>query len=590
VPFDGGVAEVTVTARRPDRVRGEPWPLVLVAVGRQGHCLARARVRVPDPDPGRVLVTVTEDHEIHEERGTLDPELLRRLLVEKSRFAAGLAPWTHQVETGSVLAMTDWAAERGGVWAELRAAVRRHLAEEVARGNDLQPHLHTFNDPAYAHFPYQLAGGGWRPSLRFLLTAAEERGDWASACPPPGHPPRVGGGADRVASVERSVAQLEAVARLGSPDYRAVLWRSGLLEVGDDAEERAWSAVALLRAGLLADSDLPKPASPRGGAVAPAFPASGEDPFSPHPGGPLLQLPIVANLEGDFRMGWRALARRARRSVGAVRGGDGRPRPGVHLFTLLTHDKFLNARRGGDEFHLDPDAGDWRTARGQLEAWRRAGAEVVTAGEGVRAVMDDRSWRPVPLLEAETFVAAPAGELQEVRYRLRVLGRGIVPTEAFPHHLLVPLPCSLRGRFVELLAGREGSEPDPPEVDAEGTAFWWRWRSADPIVVTFRLREPIGPNLALLEPSAEGGFRLRLAAPAPFLAARVLVPWARLEAEAGDGWEAFDGDGASVDCRPTSGGLLFERLRFEEDPEAGRLDRARPLELRLRRRPSGGEG
>ena len=74
--------------------------------------------------------------EIHEERGVLTPALLKRLLVDKSRFAADLGvPWTHVVETGSVIAMQDWTAADGQpVWEQLRHATRGHLTEEAMRG------------------------------------------------------------------------------------------------------------------------------------------------------------------------------------------------------------------------------------------------------------------------------------------------------------------------------------------------------------------------------------------------------------------------------------------------------------------------
>ena len=264
-------------------------------------------MRVDDPRPGRLLLAVTEDHEIQEERGRLPAAALGRLLVEKSRFAADLGvPWTHMVEAGSTLGLTAWAAERGdGPWRDLAREVRAHLAAEVARGNDVQPHLHAFNDPADPGFPYTLRDDGLAPSLAFLLTDAEERGAFASA----------GDGRKRLATTARAVAAVEEVGRLGDPDYRAVLWRSGLLDYGSTPADRAWSAVALRRAGLLAVSDLPKPASPRRWRVEPAFPIGWEDPAQPAPGGPLLQLPIAADLEGDFRMGPRRLVRRARASA-----------------------------------------------------------------------------------------------------------------------------------------------------------------------------------------------------------------------------------------------------------------------------------
>src|SRR5581483_2939665 len=49
-------------------------------------------------------------------------------------------------------------------------------------------------------------------------------------------------------SAERTVTALESIGRLADPDYRPVLWRSGLLEYGESEADRAWSAVAPGRA------------------------------------------------------------------------------------------------------------------------------------------------------------------------------------------------------------------------------------------------------------------------------------------------------------------------------------------------------
>lgn len=581
IPFDpDGRACVALEARRPHRIRGAAWPLVLLAVGPGSHRVVRCAVRVPDREPGRVLVAVTEDHEIHEERGSMPAAMLRRLLVDKSRFAADLgAPWTHMVEAGSTLALLDWATEEasdrsGKPWPALRSAIRRHLAEEVARGHDLQPHLHAFNDPAYGHFPYALSGDCLETPLRFLLTAPDRRGDWASACPPSGAADE--GALDRLASVERAVAQVEEVGRLGDPDYSAVLWRSGLLDYGAAAAARAWSAVALRRAGLWADSDLAKPGSPLGSAVGPAFFAGWEEPFASEPGGPLLQLPIAANLEGDYLMGPRLLGRRARRSVAALRGADGGVRPGVHLFTLLTHDKFLNARRGRDEFRLDPEYGDWRTARRHLAAWRGAGAAFVTAREGVEAVLDDASWHAVPRLLEETFLLS-FGATREVRYRLTLLGRRIPASESWPRHVLVPVPCSLRRRLEEFRI-ESSDEIGSPELEAGGGAFWLRRTSEAPVFVTFRLSSPCGPALIDLERVGDREWRLVLESPFPFLNARVLVPGSRLDPGLeGAAWEARDTAGRTLTCREQTDGLLLARLSFGQDGEG----LTRPLEIVL---------
>ncbi|HEY6328541.1 MAG TPA: hypothetical protein VI756_04320, partial [Blastocatellia bacterium] len=419
--FDStGVTEVPLRANRPDRINGGPWRVMFVALCPEGYAVAHSDISVPDPAPGKFLVTITEDHEIHEERGAIPASTLARLLVAKSRFASSLGiPWAHMVETGSALALLEWAAATGNSeWADLHEAAVSHLAEEVAAGNDIQVHLHAFNDPAYAHFPYKVDGCDLKPSLRFLLTSPEARRDWASACPSPASDgAETGPGLNRLQSVLKAVGQVESVGRLGDPDYRAVLWRSGLLDFGASDEERAWSSVALRRAGLLAASDVPKPGSPLSYDIGPAHWANWSRPFDRCPGGQLLQLPIAANVEGDYLMGPDLLIRRARKIARLLRTRDGGIKPGVHLYTLLTHDKFINARLGGDEFRLDSDYGDWPQIRNHVEAWKSAGASIVTARNGVRAVIDDSAHRLTAWLDQETFILSQH-DPWAVRYRL----------------------------------------------------------------------------------------------------------------------------------------------------------------------------
>jgi hypothetical protein len=527
-----GRADAELRAMRPDRIRGAAWPVTFLATGPGGHVVSRAAISVPDHRAGRVLVTVTEDHEIHEERGTLDPDMLRRLLVEKSRLAAALGvPWTHVVEAGSVLGLPAHAGSGAPAdpWAALARDIQLHLAEQVACGHDIQPHLHIFNDPASEGFPYSVSSAGWHPSRQFLLTTPERRGAWASASPPPGEP----GAPDRLKSVERAVAQVEQVGHLGDPDYRPVVWRSGLLDFGYTPEDRAWSSVALRHAGLWADSDVPKPGNPFGGVVPPAFMASLDAPFEPQPGAALLQLPVVANLEGDYVMGPRLLARRARRCVKAVQHADGQLRPGTHLFTLLTHDKFINARRGRDEFDADLDHGDWAVIRRHIAAWQGLGATFVTAREGVKAVLDELAWSSVPWLAGETFVLRQDGR-HEVLYTVTALGQGIPVSPLFPRHLLITVPPFLRG-MVDCVHVQQDGVKLPVEWQASH-CFWVVSSSGQPLECTFTLARSAGLSLRGLARDSDG-WQATIAAGAPFRKARVLLVWGDSLPRSADAWD-----------------------------------------------------
>ena len=571
VPFDSArQAVVRLRANRPDRIKRSPWSVLFVAVNGERYAMAGCQFQVPDPEPGRFLLTITEDHEIHEERGAMQASMLKRLLVDKSRFAASLgAPWTHMVEAGSALSLLEWAAASGDEsWTDLYEAAKAHIAQEVAAGNDVQIHLHSFNDPAYSHFPYSIQGSDLRPALGFLLTSPDSRGDWASACPAPGQSSALNGckSPDRIHSAARAVGQIESIGRLGDSNYRAVLWRSGLLDFGTSDADRAWSSVALRRAGLFAASDDAKPGSPLTTEVAPAFPASWCDPFTPSAGGPLLQLPVAANLEGDYLMGARLLQRRAKALAKRVKDSDGNLSPGVHLFTLLTHDKFINARLGGSEFRLDPDYGDWSTIRKHIDVWTASGASVVTAREGVKAVLDDTAWQITPWLEQETFVLRDDGDPCEIRYRISLLGRGITPSPFFPHQVLVSIPASIRDLVTSIKISQSGEEFDP-EIEIDSGTFWISvTRNEEPIYCTFLLREFAGPRLDRVKRLSDDTRMLSLSSDVQFLRSRVLAPWNLLQAEPGPAKlnaVAWDDRGRELDCTVDKDGLVFSPVAFQ---------------------------
>jgi hypothetical protein len=561
--FDAqGKAEIALRALRPDHIRGEAWQVQFVAVGPSGYLINRVSVRVPDPRPGRLLVAITEDHEIQEERDIFTPSAMQSLLVKKSAFASSMAhvPWTHMVEVGSTLFMPAEATQQDATaWQELWQSTRQHLVDEIEKGNDVQGHLHAFNDPQHASFPYRAVAQGWQTSLRFLLTEPNLRGDWASVCPPPGNSPY-----DRLYSAERTVAALESIGRLADPDYRPVLWRSGLLEYGESEADRAWSAVALRRAGLLADSDMSKPGSPVAGAVSPAFMANWLRPFVPDAGGSILQLPVVANLEGDYLMDSGLQRRRIKRTAAALRQPDGTLRPGVHLFTLLTHDKFINARASRDELRLDPQYGDWATIRQHIADWQQQGATFVTALDGVKAVLDERVWSLQTRLVSETFMAELGGE-QHVRYRIELLGRHIPVSEDYPQHILVTVPPSIRPAVADLCAHQD-LRALPVEWHREAGCAWLvLTQAATPVYCEFVLNQPVGPTVQHITRNDGNTWMVQFCAQHPFRRARVLLPWQALDKGYNPSkatWKVRDEAGQDLPYEACDEGLLLSSLRF----------------------------
>ncbi len=444
-------ASFELRACRPDRVRGDAWILTFVAVSDAEYVMAEIRAAIPDATCGKILLLVTEDHELWEERGRISRADVEKLLVEKSKFAAErFAPWTHMVEVGSSLALLDWAAAQKEAWSETRNRVREHLVSQVKEGNDIQPHLHAFHLPVSNDFPYTLTDAGIVADKKFLLTLEEHRRDFARAYAPQ----------ERIAAVADAVAEIERVAYAANANYRAVLWRSGQLEFGETDAERAWSSVALLRAGLFADSDVPRKTFAPPIALT-AFFAALENPFAPNPDGEILQLPIAANLEGDFLSEARKLQNLAKRTGDALRD-----KSGIHLITLLTHDKFINARRGADEFCLDENYNEWQTLRAHLDAWRDAGAERVTAQQAIETMLDDGAWRVRAwLCEQERLASC-------VRYTIRLLGNEIPISEEYPQWVLVTIPPFLRADVLNVRVTQ--GENELPIFENSANDFWIR--------------------------------------------------------------------------------------------------------------------
>lgn len=456
-----------VQACRPDRVRGGDWTLRFVGMKGSEYIVAKIGIAVADGEPGKFLLLVTEDHELWEERGTIPQADVEKLLVEKSNFAAEqFAPWTHMVEAGSALALLDWAAGEEGAWKGTRDAAYDHLRVQLKQGNDIQPHLHAFNLLTSSEFPYAMTSEGLELDKTFLLTAEERRRDFARAYT----------SRERIAAVAETVARLERIGQAVDPGYRAVLWRSGQLEFGDDAAERAWSSVALLRAGLFADSDMGKKTFPFGTLPQTAFFAELEAPFEPHAGGEILQLPVTNNLEGDFLSDGETLREIAKQTGEKLRG-----MPGVNVVTLLTHDKFINARRGGDEFCLDASYNEWAMIRGELNVWREQGAKQVTAREAIRELLDDGAWRLTAWLCRERAVS------NGVAYTIQLLGKGIMVSEEFPHWVLVTIPPYLRADVAEVRVRQGEYEVTTDQYSADH--FWVRVTEREPeMVCEFELR------------------------------------------------------------------------------------------------------
>ncbi len=484
---------VRVTALRPDAVAGgRPWRLELaLASGARVERLSLA-FGVPDREPGEIHYTITEDHELYDEREATDAEAARKTLVDKSRFAEQVAneqgaAWTHMVDVGS-LHLVPWAARqsRGDTWQAVADASAEHLIEAVANGNDLGLHCHAFHDPGTDVFCHGFDPESDRVTTpaAFLETPLPQRGFWSRAFPALGDAALEG---SRAWATWRGIGALEALGRLGDPRFRVTCFRAGSFDFGEDAPERARSLALLQRLELLADSDVPKPRLYHRPMARATYPVDG-DPRQPAAGPErmrALEIRAEFNIEADFLSDVGVLNGYVDGRIDALRTPEGGALPGVHVICAMTHDKFINWRMGRQWDSLEAGYGDWATIRDHLAHVARAHPEVrfSRTRDAVLAWYERYTprllaWRDEEVVE----LAAPDAGQETYRYVLRLVGRDIPVSAEQPREVTVLPPAWLFGRVREAWIERDGErwparrspvEPGPLRfrVDARDAAW-----------------------------------------------------------------------------------------------------------------------
>jgi hypothetical protein len=241
----------------------------------------------------------------------------------------------------------------------------------------------------------------------------------------------------------------------------------------------------------------------------------------------------------------------------------------VHLFTLLTHDKFINARCAGQEFNFDENYGDWPTIRKHVEAWQAAGATFVTAREGICRVLDDNTLNPLALLDNETFVLTNT-QRSAVRYSLTLLGRDIPFSAAFPHHILVSVPPSIRSTIDGVEVSQGGHLLDSEFQPRDGH-FWIVLDDRSlPVDCLFLMSSPPGPSLVSLHEETTDTWIAEIESPVPHRRARVVFPWERLlPSRSRARWSVRTSGEVQPACQPEIEGLLIYNLSCLQPEENG---------------------
>ncbi len=258
-----------VTARRASSVNlGNPWAVNLVAVGEGLWADAAVLFHVEDPEEGRVFLVLTEDQEVAirrermgaGENGRFRVEEARLDLIAKSERAERIAErfgfaWTHMLDVGTALGMVKWAARSSPSWAALSEELARHYSGSLARGHDIQLHLHLSAVPDSYFFCYSM-----NHDPRTVVFDLQKKNryfpgwqvnSWANVVPRLGSARDIDSRRGSLMWAKRSLEEAVVPARF---DWSPILFRAGQWDFGKSLAEREKSVLALAESGILADS------------------------------------------------------------------------------------------------------------------------------------------------------------------------------------------------------------------------------------------------------------------------------------------------------------------------------------------------
>ncbi|NUN14295.1 MAG: hypothetical protein HUU55_11750 [Myxococcales bacterium] len=447
-----GVLRFAVTAHRPDQVNQfTPWELRILVTDGVRSTVQTVTFSVTDPSPNQAIAIVTDDHELQDGRAETSIDEIKITLVEKLKKCLRIAEeseasWGICLEANSIR-LLDWAASSGGPsWEKLAAQYRNLLIEAVSRGHDIGLHIHDFYDPESPHFSLTLSKDctKLRSSGEILFTPVSERPFWHRALHKDGNSTSIESHKrTKLGSLRRQLALLESLGRLGDPGFRVSLFRAGSYDIGDRPEHWRDTLFAVREAGILCDSNVTK------GRFYHRFDRQTAGYCSLH--NPkefpqdlrrtaVLEICPEYNTEGDFLADSKVLEYYVAQKLSCLQQKRAQI-SGTSLVTSITHTKFINFRRGLNEYSLDDSEEDWRTIRKHLQHLYRQNIPVVRIRDAVDKLVDQLSPEPV-LIRGEAIIEActPETNICHFVYPLVYLGKGIPLNVSLPIYVAVRPP------------------------------------------------------------------------------------------------------------------------------------------------------
>jgi tetratricopeptide (TPR) repeat protein len=263
------VVSLEIVGKRSTAVNlGNPWILNVLLVTSESWTNQLMTFDVVDPAEGEIFFVMTNDHEPRLRRecvtggrplqltlNDIANDLVNRVDRATKVADAFKFKWTHMVDAGTAVALSNWAGNKDGRWRRQAEASRTILRSGYAQGHDVQLHLHLSGVPESYFFCYDYDNA--QNVLVFNLDRKNsffpgwQVNSWANVAK------RYGRRTDtnsRIGSLVYAQNALSRTFHSAFPAFRTILFRAGQWDLGRDVGEREKSIMALRESGILADS------------------------------------------------------------------------------------------------------------------------------------------------------------------------------------------------------------------------------------------------------------------------------------------------------------------------------------------------
>ena len=453
-----------VIAKRPSTVNlNKPWVLNVIFYNESYWTNKLIFFEVEDESEGEIYFVLTEDHEtsyrsgkiLNETRFDITLEQARVDLIDKSAFANKVAnrygiKWTHMIDVGTALGLMRFAGSVDTNWNKFYEDLKNYYTSAYRSGHDCQLHIHLVALPESYFFCYNYSKSTknlvFVPDKKKRFFPLKQQNSWANVVPVYGNPKKID---TRLGSLTFIKNELENILCSESPNHRAVLFRAGQWDLGNNIGEIETSALALKKAGILADSsamaddnkwqnnfnygrpphktaffccknDLRREAkSLQECGIMEIVPVN--MPQGRHPVTPQSSPKIICKAYKSFF-------------------DDKKIKPGRHIIMEIEHIVTINNERNKDI--LDSNYGSWKYIKDHFEKISKEcnRLKYVKASEAIYSFFDYYSPELIVKLEKPLVFRDELNNTVKLIYNIRFLGEGIITKKAKRYKVEIPMP------------------------------------------------------------------------------------------------------------------------------------------------------